>query len=467
MSPDPGLRRLVQLALADVAARLGALVAVVVATRWLGPSGYGIFAYGFSAGSIAAAATEAGLTNHLMREAATRRNTLQSLVGSAVRLRLALTAASALITGVVVHLIARNATVTITAATMTAALSLRWVAQTHIAALLGLGNAGAGLVQQGAERVFLLLALPLLLSIEASPDMAAASFAVAAAGGWAVSDMLWKRAEPTPHDAAAPRSLLRPIRDAWPLVVAGTAVSAFLFTGPLMLGMLATNREAGLYGAALNLYLPVVGLPAMVMKAVIGELASAQPNPHSRMALSRLAFGAVALPGFMAIAADEVAAVVLGDAYAASGRILRILTLGAAASYLSSFFYYSLLAQRRERWYATATVVAFAACVAASPWLVVSYGARGAAAGLVLAEAVSLAVVAVLAVRGASFSPGALVRTMARPALAALLPLAAALLALAGAQSVGAGALLRLGAAAGAAAVAGLPVARRTLLAAT
>ncbi len=464
MTADRSLSRLVQLAVTDGVARLGALVALVLTARWLGPTSYGVFAYGYSAGSIAASVTECGMTSYLMREAAAQRLGLQALVRLVVQVRLWLTILSAVAVGAIVQLATRDRTAMITGTLLAAALSLRSVSQSHIAALLGRGDARAGLLQQFLERMALLATLVALLAVGGgTPSSAALAFVISAAAGWSVTMVLWRRSPASRGPAGSAPRLAEILHDVWPLAVAAIGVAGFLYSGTLLLGLLATQREAGEYGAALGLYVPLVGLPAMVMKSTMAELAGDDPGPHTRLALGRLVFGAIVLPGLLALAAPEISSVVLGADYLRSDDVLAVLALGAAASFGSSFFYYYAIARRLERSYTVAVLLACGTNLALAPYLIRLWGAVGAAVGLAGAESLCLVTTAWLT-RQRFLEPRRLFRSVGGPAVAGMTTLAGASVGLLAARALDYPAPVRLALTLGGAAALSLIAARRVLV---
>lgn len=427
--PESLLRRLFHLTVTEGVSRFGALAAVVLTARWLGANGYGVFAYGYAAGNIAATVTEAGLTSYVLREAAHRTSLLGGLVKTVAHVRTWLTLASVVVIGTLGYATTHSSIVVITAVLLGAALCIRWVGQTYVAAFLGFGNARVGLIQQTVERAVLIgILIAALLSTRPSAPIAAAAFLIAASVACVIGVVLWQRFWTTEESSLAQISFLGILTKVWPLAAGALGVALFLNTGPLLVGSLASQQEAGEYGAALGLYLPLVGLPAILMKAVIGDLAVGTPGPQAQQALSRLAYAAIVIPGTLVAAAPEITRVVLGGGFHHVDDVLLVLGFGAAASFLNSYFYYYGLARHLERLYTAAVGVAVLCFVALTPWLIVSWGGVGAALGLITAEITSLLVTAALTAR----AEGLRVRHMLRPAIPAVVPGFLTLLALTG-----------------------------------
>ena len=233
----------------------------------------------------------------------------------------------------------------------------------------------------------------------------------------------------SPGPAVAPARVLR---ESAPLAVHGGLLLLSPRVEFLVLSWLLPDRQAvGLFLAALYVlwFLSMVptAVAAGAMPALTREALQGGGGVRRRTAATLALMAAPAAVG-LALVALPVAALLLGAGYApadyaATAGSLRIMSAALPALFLNALVFASLIASGRATWLPRLTAGRVAIAFALAFALVPVLGARGAAAGLVLAEWLLL-VLGWLACRGAAFGV-----PVARPvawALAACVPMALA-----------------------------------------
>jgi O-antigen/teichoic acid export membrane protein len=161
-----------------------------------------------------------------------------------------------------------------------------------------------------------------------------------------------------------------------------------------LLSVLGANAELAVYGVAYKAFDMLLTLPGLVMITLVPELARLEPAEPRFQALVQRAFTGmcfVALPivGFSLLGREAIVALA-GREYAEGGLVLTLIMLSVSCACLQGVFGYTLVAQGKQgvllRVSAAVLLLNGALNLAAIPL----WGARGAAAVLVLSELLSL-----------------------------------------------------------------------------
>jgi len=388
--------------LAEVVARLVSFGVVLWAARQLGPADFGLYLYGLGLGFVVAQGADLGLHLLVAREVAARGRAAQHLVRSALRIKLALAGAAALLLA-----------------------ALTWGHPAPVqSALLALGGAlvvngfiefaghvfrgnqelqrevrlltGARLFAAGAVAVLLwlggdLLALGLVTFGAAVAGCAAALVLLRREGWLAGSDE-----PPVPVDRAAPR-VGELLREAAPLGLALVFSVAYLRVGWLLLFALAGEEAVAQLGVAQRLLEVAQLVPAAILAAVFP--AYARTFRTDPAAARRLARGSAAALGVLALVgtgvllgtAHGLVPALFGPAYTAAIPVLRVLALALPAMFLSYLLTHVLIARGAQGLVAAFGGVVLVVHAVVSLSLIPTWGAVGVAASMVLVEAVLLA----------------------------------------------------------------------------
>ncbi len=298
--------------------------------RYLGPERYGVYAYGLSYTALFAAVAALGLDTITVREIARAPqrageilgtvfgvralagiaayaiivvSTLLSDVDPATRVVTCIVAASVVFTGIGVfdfwfraNVRSRPAVIARTAATL----------GTHLVRC-ALILAGAGL---GAFAVLFVAS------------------AAATAGAMYLQYRRDRRGEAA---LTFRRALVWPlVRDAWPLVLSGLAVTVYMRLDQVMLGRMTTNRETGIYATAVTFSELFYFIPSAVAETVFPYVVQARDRGRAELAGSMqvlydaMAAGCYLVALAVALLAGPVVTLLLGPRYAGVAGILQV-----------------------------------------------------------------------------------------------------------------------------------------------
>ncbi len=204
---------------------------------------------------------------------------------------------------------------------------------------------------------------------------------------------------------ALPRVRFRPSWDPrlakqllrWALPLGGVYVLTTLYwrIDVLLLGLVGSQEDVGIYGLAYKVVDTIYVLPAFVMLTLLPELARLAERPGRRDELVGKAFtvmqvAVVPMLVFTIAFAEEIVRIAGGSGFGGAAVVLRILMLGVAAGFLRAVFTEALIAVNRQVWLMVATAALLAANVVLNLALIPPLGARGAAIAFAASEAAAL-----------------------------------------------------------------------------
>ncbi|MFO7651408.1 MAG: flippase [bacterium] len=230
--------------------------------------------------------------------------------------------------------------------------------------------------------------------------MVPAAFAVATATGVLFLAVL----AAARFSARALRPSLSGLRDtfksSWPVGLAGFLIQAHVSCGVVFLGLLRSDAETGLFTGASKLALVFLTLDRVLytifLPVIARTLASARERVRevvSDAARIALAIGSPLLVG-TATLAPWLIKVVLGTEYADAAATLRLLGVFLPLTLVNSVFSYTVIASGRERLFLRNVAISAALSVVGSAALTATIGPLGAAAALILGEALMLLLMA-------------------------------------------------------------------------
>ena len=164
----------------------------------------------------------------------------------------------------------------------------------------------------------------------------------------------------------------------------------------IMLSVLATDRDVGLYGLSYKVLEVLLLLPIFATTTVFPELARAGAHTERLRMLVQGLFSAVvlaAVPMFCVFAgfAPEIVRIAGGADYDAAAGVLRLLVLAVAFSFPATVLFNALVATDQQRLLARAMAVVLVGNIVVNLLLIGPFQARGAAFALVLSETAALA----------------------------------------------------------------------------
>jgi O-antigen/teichoic acid export membrane protein len=202
-------------------------------------------------------------------------------------------------------------------------------------------------------------------------------------------------------DRAAATALLR---EALPIAIAIAMNVLYLRLLVILVSLLESETETGLYGTAFRVFEMLIVLPGLVLGVALPLLAVAGAEDRERLSygLQRLTEVALLSGLGLALATTALAApgieLLYGDAFADAAPMLRIQAWALVPLFLGQSAVVALVALRRQRAIAVANVVAVAVVLVLGIALIESFGGEGAAVAGVVTELV-LAAILVLSLR--------------------------------------------------------------------
>lgn len=183
----------------------------------------------------------------------------------------------------------------------------------------------------------------------------------------------------------------------WALPLGGVYIlgSVYWRIDIVLLSVIGTQADVGVYGLAYKVVDTIYILPLLVMVTLLPEFARFAHMPDRRdelveKAATVMQLAVVPLLVFTIAFARQITAVAGGAAFQGAAIVLQILMLGVAAGFIRAVFTQALIALNRQVWLMYATAVVLVANVGLNMGLVPILGARGAAIAYVATEVVAL-----------------------------------------------------------------------------
>lgn len=377
-------------------ALVGLLVSVIMA-RGLGAEGYGVYALAFSVVALLSVPVQLGLPTLLVREVARyhvgeRWDLMRGVLRRADEVVLLLSAAIGVTTGAVMWELTGRVEVTQLATLALALVLLPLMALSSLrgAALRGLRHV---LLSQLPEIIIrpgslLLLAGLAFLFGGFTPPQAMALYCVAAALAFVAGAMLLRRVRPNEIGATVPAyETAAWLRSALPLALLSGLQIVISQTDVMMLGLLASKQEVGLYRVAVSgSELVVFALAAvnLVAAPLIARLHSSSERDRLQAVVTfsaRLALGG-ALPVGLALIVfgSPIIGFAYGDGFRPAHVALAIVCFGQVGSAAMGSVGLILNMTGHERDTVKAFAVTAAVNVLLNLALIPRYGIEGAAA---------------------------------------------------------------------------------------
>jgi O-antigen/teichoic acid export membrane protein len=386
-----------------VAAALLGLALVALLTRHLGPAGFGDYRAALVFLAMASILANLGLYVVLLRELGRPGADEPRLIGNALALRL--TAALA------VHLLA-----------MAAAVLLPYTATVLLAILVGipgyLAIQGSEILAGACQRhlrqgkVALAETLGLLVTLTLSALAAALGAGVVAmAAAFSVGLLVQFAllgATTAPLVDVRPRfepAVWRPLAAAGLPIAAAELIAMILLRGDLLLlSLLHPGQQVGFYALASKLFELVLSLAQIFAGLMMPLLAGIGQTPDAFRgqlgeAVRHLAAVILVVPLAFLFYGHDLAVLLAGPAFAGTGDVLGLIGLAVACTSLSLLFRYAAVALEGAGGMLRVDSAVLAVALVLYPALVWPFGFKGAAAGTLVVNGLTLAG-AVWVVRG-------------------------------------------------------------------
>ena len=156
----------------------------------------------------------------------------------------------------------------------------------------------------------------------------------------------------------------------------------------IMLGLLSSKTEVGLYSVAFNLMEGTFFIPSIVMAAIFPGLSQTKEFlNYFRKGLLLLSLTGIAVGGVVYLLAEIIIKMFFAQEFHGSSEILKILALAIPIIFWGYLMTQSLVALDHNRIYLAITAFAVLLNVLLNYWLIPEYGAEGAAIATVITEA--------------------------------------------------------------------------------
>jgi O-antigen/teichoic acid export membrane protein len=402
----------------EILSRLVAFGATTLVARRLGPDGFGILGFAAALCGYFALAVGGGLNDLGARDVARDPGRAAHIYNVVVSVRVPLALVSLALLALLAFALPRpdgqRAVIALSGLSLVSlAIDPSWaikaLGRSSLAASAMIGTqlivlAGVALLVTGPDAV---LAVPIV------------QFAAEAIAGLTLALGVLRATSAAPPAVAEGLSLLR---ESAPLVFGRGMRVVIVSFDMVMLGLVASSREVGVYAAVYRVHFFVLALVVAIQAAYLPVMARASARgPAELRHVSEDALSGAAIIGAPLVAggfvvAGPLLAFLFGAPYAEGAHALQWLLVSLAFVFVHGLLHGIYVVTGRThleaRWFAAAAAVN----IVANLWLIPRYGIAGAAAATALAEAI-IACGGILASRMAGV--GAVVAAWIKPAGAA------------------------------------------------
>jgi O-antigen/teichoic acid export membrane protein len=214
-----------------------------------------------------------------------------------------------------------------------------------------------------------------------------------------------------------------------PFAVASAVGTIYVYVSQVLMSLVATETETGLFAASFRVWVVLAGIPALLVSAVFPILARAARDDRDRhgYAMQRM-FEISLLLGtgaalVTAVGAPVILEIVAGPGYEGAVDVLRLHALALLASFQVAVGAFGLLSLHRNRGLLAANGLALLTSVALTLALVGPLGAEGAALANVAGESALAAAYGIALHRaGLRLSPSILAKILPAAAAGGFVP---------------------------------------------
>ncbi|MEM1111405.1 MAG: flippase [Pseudomonadota bacterium] len=361
--------------------------------RYLGPDGFGALSYGGAVVALFMVFAVCGLQNVVVRELVRHQDDTSRILGSAVVLHTLGAAFGFTLAIIAMGWLALDDTVRLVTAIIALSLLPRFTDVSMYWFEAGMQTNVIAGVRTAAMLIASLLKIGLILTQAELVSFAWAIFIehlVAAA----LFLLMYHRHGPGLGQLAPSRYWLRTLaREAWPLLIAGLSVAAYMKVDQLMIGKMMGREAVGVYAAASTLSEICYFIPLAIMTATVPVLVELRQTSRRQYmaryqlvldALSLLAL-AIALP--VTVMATWIIWLIFGAAFAEASSVLAIHVWTALFVFWGVATNRYLVIEGAQVVVLRRTLVALVINVCANLVLIPLMGVSGAALGLLLSQA--------------------------------------------------------------------------------
>lgn len=372
------------------------LVLLIVAGRLLGDERFGQFSFALALATIVETLVDFGLKEVATRSIARDRSIAARLVANTFGLKVALGSSALALLAVVTFLLRPEADVRAACVLLGASSVVRSYLMTLRHTLNGLERFGLESAVVLADRAFLLAFGVVALTAGYGLVGLAVAFVCGRLVAFLLAYVL------TRHQVGALgvgfelpywRDLQR---TALPFGLFIAVLSLYSYVDTLMLSVMRSDQETGLYNAAYRIYEGLINLPVIIATVVGPKLSRYFVSSRARhQRLARLsvssAFGmAIPAAAVTAWSAPWLISGLFGQGYLTAAPVLVVLALGFVFVFPLQLMHSVAISVNEERLLLVAGLVGLATNVGLNLFLIPAYGMHGAAVATVVSEGASL-----------------------------------------------------------------------------
>lgn len=376
------------------------LILFVLAGRTLGDVEFGKFSFALALGTIFETLMDFGLHQATIRAIARDRARATELLEHTLGIKLVWTSVALIALIITATVLRPERDVRIACYLIGAALVLRSYMLTIRGVLQGLERFGWDSVVVLGDRVLLLAFGSVALAIGSGLRGLVVAFVLSRGTALALSGWI-TRAQLGRFNIRFDRVIWRQLQTtALPLGIFLIVSNLYAYVDSIMLGVMRTDVETGLYAAAYRVYEGLCYAPAAIAAVLtprLSELFVSDRAAHRRTAARGLAgslvLAAVVTPAAYALA-PQLLTWLFGTSFAPATAPFRILCVGLGFVFAIWVLYAMAVSVNRERLLLRSGLVGLAVNVGLNLYMIPRMGMNGAATATVLGEMVSLVLLA-------------------------------------------------------------------------
>lgn len=376
------------------------LVLLVVAGRALGDEAYGRFSFALALATILEVLMDFGLKEVVTRSVARDRSVAPRLVARTYGLKVVLSVAGLLIITTLAVILRQEPDVRLACILLGISAVLRSYLLTARHLLNGLERFGLDSTVLTVDRVMLLALGTTAVVLGYGVVGLSAAFVVARVIAFAIAHLLARSQVGPIGVEMVPGEWREMLRLAAPFGIFIAVLNLYSYIDTIMLGVLTTDAETGLYSAAYRVYEGLVSL-ASIMGTVAGprlarEFVTDRDRHASvaRVALAASLVAAIPLALGTAVVAPRLMGALFGAEFVPAATVLRILVAGLIVVFPLQVMHAIAISVNGERLLVGAAVAGCIINVALNLVLIPRWGMRGAAVATIVSEGLSLGVIA-------------------------------------------------------------------------
>ena len=374
------------------------LVVLIVAGRTLGDAEFGKFSFALALGSIFETLMDFGLHQATIRAVARDKSQATALLHHSFGIKL-LWAGGALVALIVTATLLRSEwDVRLACYFLGGSFVIRSYMLTIRGVLQGLERFGWDSIVVVADRVLLLVFS--VAALAGGTGLRGLVIAFLAARLAALALAAWvTRAHLGGFGVRFDRDAWRELQTtALPLGVFLIVLNLYSYVDSVMLGVMRTDVETGLYTAAYRVYEGISYAPSVIASVLTPRLSGlfvSDRTQHKRVALAGLGASvalAIVLTAVAYALAEPIVTLLFGHAFAAAASPLRVLSLGLWCLFAIWVLHAIAISMGRERLLLKTGITGLIVNVGLNLFVIPRYGPNGAAAATVAGELVCMTV---------------------------------------------------------------------------